>query len=341
MVTSEQEGMAEGRLSSASEGAHLSAPPPSVQGADSEDSDPTYMSMSQTSEADVATGLTSEPVLRQAPTPRAVSFVEPGHRMSGYSSRVWTISDGHTLNTEQVARGESQLEARDFNLPSSSNSVDVGTSPLRLSCETAQPSQSRSLHYIQHKPPWAFRANGLPSLDYTIISRPKQKAPKLRWTAGFSHLWDRIWTPVGVLSVIYVLLIVAWGSALFVIMMGWTSLPLLLRFPWIEICSQVSQSHCGTACKVSFLLSKPLATGLDSSLCYHGNRFSAVAFARYVSRDDNSRLFASCSGAREEADCARCTRCTAAERIKRAASCHSVRESTPSEAGIDSGACPL
>lgn len=107
------------------------APPPSTSHFSDSDEDGTSSSApSHDGHLGAARYEGPDPVLRQAPTPRTVSFVEPCQRISGYSSRVWTVSDGETLTTDERAMTESQLEVSEFS--SDNPSVLAGLCATKL-----------------------------------------------------------------------------------------------------------------------------------------------------------------------------------------------------------------
>lgn len=191
----------------------------------------------------------SSPVLKQAPTPRIVSLVEPKHRFSGFSSRVCTASDDHTLSSEEIALEEGQLEAENVTVQTSLGNDEAtgrtptsvwGDTPSRSATELTPPAKAHNGIRKSSLEPVSGKAAFNHSPPLSKRSRFMHPAPwRKRWLTG---LWEHFWTPLGVLSAIYALTIFAWGTALFVIIMGWTSLPLFVRFQWVEYCSQVGES---------------------------------------------------------------------------------------------------
>lgn len=179
-------------------------------------------------------------VLHPGATSRTVSFVETAHRISGYSAKVWSNPDEHTLDIGTRTTADTQPEASKPLPDVASQHTDIHNAAQQVR-EITLPSA------CDHgsEPP-----EGKEGQDTSCTCRQEGKSPKPMAihkstrrnsgpTRGLLKLWQRIWTPMGVLISVYFLLIVAWGTTLFVIMIGWTALPVLQRFQWIEICSQI------------------------------------------------------------------------------------------------------
>lgn len=219
------------------------APPPSIRQLSGSDEDGN-MSLSTNHEGGLTVAVThvgAKPVLRHAPTPRTVGFVEPCRRISGYSPQACTVLEADAITTDERARTGDQPEVNTI----LSSSTPVAAKPD--TSDTCVLKDSSPWHHFRTHEPAQLEQGSHPrvtSEDETALrlsAAAKRRVPHdTRWAQGLSILWQRIWTPLGVLTSIYILLIIAWGSALFVMIIGWTSLPLMQRFQWIEICAQVS-----------------------------------------------------------------------------------------------------
>lgn len=185
----------------------------------------------------------SAPVLRHAPTPRTVSFVEPGNRISGCSSRVETLSDSPEAHGYGATeKGHSQSSDSAFPRKSCNDLPPCSSFQQRmqsrsLSRNTSGGHQAGAVTTDQETSNFSASVPPRKSLD-GLYPRTIEHLPPRR-SCGFLRLRTAIWTPVGVLWTVYYLLIIAWGAALFIVAMGWTNLTSALQAQWIEVCSQV------------------------------------------------------------------------------------------------------
>lgn len=222
------------------------------------------------------------PLLRQAPARRSVSFVEPEHRMSAYSAKVYTVSDCPPLDSEEKPVGDSQLDFGDFSLelPEKLAPAVTVTPTFKQNRVTVSPAPGSTAHREDEKSKIEACP---PRFSHINISNTEARAHqfglhKSRLARTFRNVRDSIWTPIGVLSIVYGLLIFAWGTALFFLLMGWTNLPLIQSFQWIEICSQVSRSRHRPL--FSFTAYCKFAPGTHSTVRNHRYRVYTLAGSR-------------------------------------------------------------
>jgi hypothetical protein len=183
------------------------------------------------------------PLLRQPPTPRSVSFVVPEHRMSACSANIYTVSDKLTLAADGSPVRELPLDFGEFSLDLPRKLAPALTSTFKQSREMVSPPSGSTAHREDEKTEvWPHQTKRVKMVNNPATVR--QGGPhKSRLMQGLRGVRGRIWTPVGVLSSIYGLLIIGWGAAVFFLLIGWTSLPSYQRYQWIEIGSQVSCSR--------------------------------------------------------------------------------------------------
>lgn len=206
------------------------------------------------SQEDSMTNKDSLPVFRHAPTPRTVSFVEPDNRISGCSSRVWYIPGGDSAQEEGALRSQPEVFGSHIHSTEHAEPGEIDQASETCSASQADTASARTVSNSVHDTSATVRepVNAAPKIGPSAtpaqsLARPTSAPPApcggqrghRALILRFSSLRDRLWTPLCLLTVIYLLLIVGWGAAVFILIMGWTPMPVMDRFRWIEICSQV------------------------------------------------------------------------------------------------------
>lgn len=208
------------------------------------------------SQEDSTTNKDSLPVLRHAPTPRTVSFVEPDNCISGCSSRVWYLPGEPSAEEDGELRRQSEVFGSDMHSIEYAEPAEIDQASETCSAGRADTVSTRTVGNSVYDTSAAagVPVHAAPRVSPAAVPAQRYSFPRptsaplatcdgqrghRAWRLRLSSTRDRLWTPVGLLTVIYLLLIVAWGAAVFILIMGWTAIPVLDRFKWIEICSQV------------------------------------------------------------------------------------------------------